>query len=88
MFLIDLMNKKIVMFDLVCVLFGCFELILILEMYFVNGCLLVGFYLDGMKCILLGMGCFWGVECYFWKIFGVWVMVVGYVGGFMFNLIY
>ena len=30
---------------------------------------------------MFGMGCFWGIEKYFWQIGGVWVTSVGYAGG-------
>ncbi|MEH6498526.1 MAG: peptide-methionine (S)-S-oxide reductase MsrA [Pseudoalteromonas distincta] len=34
-----------------------------------------------MQQIVLGMGCFWGVERLFWKIPGVYTTAVGYTGG-------
>ena len=36
---------------------------------------------DGMESVLLGMGCFWGVERLFWRLNGVWTTSVGYGGG-------
>ena len=36
---------------------------------------------DGLEEIILGMGCFWGVERLFWQIDGVWHTAVGYAGG-------
>lgn len=36
---------------------------------------------EGMQEIVLGMGCFWGVERLFWKTPGVWHTAVGYAGG-------
>ena len=36
---------------------------------------------DGMAEIVLGMGCFWGVERLFWQTPGVWHTAVGYAGG-------
>ena len=38
-------------------------------------------YPAGMQQIVLGMGCFWGVERLFWKIPGVYTTAVGYTGG-------
>lgn len=37
---------------------------------------------EGMKEILLGMGCFWGAERLFWKLEGVYSTAVGYAGGY------
>lgn len=36
---------------------------------------------DGMEQIVVGMGCFWGAERFFWKINGVHTTAVGYAGG-------
>ena len=36
---------------------------------------------DGMEQIVVGMGCFWGAERFFWKINGVYTTAVGYAGG-------
>ena len=36
---------------------------------------------EGMKQIVLGLGCFWGAERLFWNISGVHVTAVGYAGG-------
>src|SRR5690606_16604443 len=49
--------------------------------HFVNGRPLKGPYPDGMKTVLLGMGCFWGAERRLWNIPGVWVTAAGYSGG-------
>lgn len=38
-------------------------------------------YPAGTQQIVLGMGCFWGVERLFWKIPGVYTTAVGYTGG-------
>lgn len=35
----------------------------------------------GMQQIILGMGCFWGVERLFWQIDGVYTTAAGYAGG-------
>jgi peptide-methionine (S)-S-oxide reductase len=81
MFLTDLMNKKTVMPDPARALPGRPQPIPTSETHFVNGRPLAGPYPDGMKRILLGMGCFWGAERHFWKIPGVWVTAAGYAGG-------
>ncbi len=36
---------------------------------------------EGHEEIVLGMGCFWGVERLFWQLPGVYVTAVGYAGG-------
>jgi peptide-methionine (S)-S-oxide reductase len=36
---------------------------------------------DGMAQIVVGMGCFWGAERFFWKINGVYTTAAGYAGG-------
>ena len=33
------------------------------------------------ESVVLGMGCFWGVERVFWKRTGVWTTSAGYAGG-------
>ena len=49
--------------------------------HFVNGRSLTPPFPQGMKTVLLGMGCFWGAERLFWETEGVWVTAVGYAGG-------
>lgn len=49
--------------------------------HFVNGHNMFGDYPDGFQQIIVGMGCFWGVERIFWKLDGVYVTSVGYAGG-------
>ncbi len=43
---------------------------------------------EGMKEVIFGMGCFWGVERKFWQVPGVWLTMVGYAGGFTPNPTY
>lgn len=49
--------------------------------HFVNGRSLKGPFDTNLKKIILGMGCFWGVEKIFWDIPGVHITAVGYSGG-------
>lgn len=49
--------------------------------HFVSGRPLKGPFPEGMAQAMFGMGCFWGVERYFWTKPGVWVTAVGYAGG-------
>ncbi|MDE0112044.1 MAG: peptide-methionine (S)-S-oxide reductase MsrA [Albidovulum sp.] len=56
--------------------------------HFVNGRPLAGPFPEGMELAMFGMGCFWGVEKYFWQFSGVWVTAVGYAGGFTPNPTY
>ncbi|MCY4308310.1 MAG: peptide-methionine (S)-S-oxide reductase MsrA [Rhodobacteraceae bacterium] len=58
------------------------------EKHFVTGRPLKGPYPEGSKQIILGMGCFWGVERLYWEKEGVWVTSVGYAGGFTPNPTY
>lgn len=82
----SLFDKKYLVF-FVDVLFGCNILMFVVMLYAVNGYLMINVF-DGMEIVIFVMGCFWGVECLFWQLFGVYSIVVGYIGGYMLNLIY
>ncbi|MTI17657.1 peptide-methionine (S)-S-oxide reductase MsrA [Rhodobacteraceae bacterium RKSG542] len=56
--------------------------------HFVNGNPINPPYPDGMKVLVIGMGCFWGAERAFWSIPGVYVTAVGYAGGYTPNPTY
>ena len=43
---------------------------------------------DGYDSLIVGMGCFWGVERIFWQMPGVWLTAAGYAGGFTPNPTY
>ena len=43
---------------------------------------------DGTQLALVGMGCFWGAERFFWKLDGVISTQVGYAGGYTENPTY
>jgi peptide-methionine (S)-S-oxide reductase len=49
--------------------------------HFVSGRPLKGPHPQGMAQVMVGMGCFWGVERMFWQLPGVWVTAAGYSAG-------
>ena len=51
------------------------------ELHFVNGAPLKPPFPDGFEHVLVGMGCFWGAERFFWQTPGVFTTAVGYAGG-------
>ncbi|MCB8889851.1 peptide-methionine (S)-S-oxide reductase MsrA [Vreelandella malpeensis] len=51
------------------------------ENHAVNGNPLKPPFPEGLQEIVLGMGCFWGVERLFWQTPGVFVTAAGYAGG-------
>ena len=51
------------------------------QVHAVNGRSLKGPFDISLKKIILGMGCFWGVEKLFWNVPGVHITAVGYSGG-------
>ncbi|GLU29649.1 peptide-methionine (S)-S-oxide reductase MsrA [Brucella sp. NBRC 12950] len=51
------------------------------QAHFVSGHSLKGPWPEGLKQVMLGMGCFWGAERLFWQVPGIYVTAVGYAGG-------
>ncbi len=51
------------------------------DAHFVNGARLKPPFPDGFQSVVLGMGCFWGVERMFWGLPGVYTTAVGYAAG-------
>ena len=47
----------------------------------VNGNNMIPPFSEEMDSLVVGMGCFWGAERFFWELDGVWVTAVGYSGG-------
>jgi peptide-methionine (S)-S-oxide reductase len=43
---------------------------------------------DHLDTLVVGMGCFWGAERFFWQLEGVYTTAVGYAGGFTPNPTY
>ena len=58
------------------------------DIHFVNGRPLDAKKPEGFEEIVLGKGCFWGVERIFWQMDGVWLTQVGYAGGETLNPTY
>lgn len=56
--------------------------------HFVNGRDLATPARDGLREIVLALGCFWGAERVFWEADGVYVTQVGYAGGYTPNPTY
>ena len=49
--------------------------------HYVSGNPLVGPFADHLDSIVVGMGCFWGAERFFWQMPGVFTTAAGYSGG-------
>jgi peptide-methionine (S)-S-oxide reductase len=49
--------------------------------HFVNKTSITPPYPDGTETLVVGMGCFWGAERFFWQMDGVYTTAVGYAGG-------
>ena len=47
----------------------------------VHGRTIVAPFPDGIATVMLGMGCFWGIERLFWQLDGVHTTAVGYASG-------
>ena len=51
------------------------------DAHHVNGNPLVGPFPEGTDTLIVGMGCFWGAERFYWQQPGVYTTAVGYSGG-------
>ncbi len=51
------------------------------DAHYVNGNPLVGPFPEGTDTLIVGMGCFWGAERFYWQQPGVYTTAVGYSGG-------
>jgi len=81
MFLLDRLHAKMKVPEKAQALPGRDEALPTSVEHFVNGRPIQPPYPDGLEEVVLGMGCFWGVERLFWEADGVWVTAVGYVAG-------
>ncbi|MBD3677775.1 MAG: peptide-methionine (S)-S-oxide reductase MsrA [Rhodobacteraceae bacterium] len=84
----QLQRKKMMMVEPAAALPGRADPIPTAETHFVNGRPLGADAPEGMEEVILGMGCFWGVERIFWQLDGIWLTQVGYAGGFTPNPTY
>ena len=67
---------------------GRAEAIQVAEKHIVLGNPMVPPFPDGMEQLVVGMGCFWGAERFFWQLDGVYTTAVGYAGGYTPNPTY
>ncbi|MFT7473771.1 MAG: peptide-methionine (S)-S-oxide reductase [Verrucomicrobiales bacterium] len=49
--------------------------------HLVLGTSMTGPFPEGMEQLIVGMGCFWGAERFFWQLDGVYTTAAGYAGG-------
>jgi peptide-methionine (S)-S-oxide reductase len=60
---------------------GRADSIMVPDAHFVNGRPLVGPFPDHLETIIVGMGCFWGAERFYWQQPGVYTTAAVYAGG-------
>jgi peptide-methionine (S)-S-oxide reductase len=60
---------------------GRAEVMAVPDAHFVNGNPLTPPWPEGMDTLVIGMGCFWGAERFFWQMEGVYTTAAGYSGG-------
>lgn len=81
MFLLNMLNHKLKLPSQETALPGRTDAIPTAEKHFVNGSSILKPFPKGMETLLVGMGCFWGVERIFWQLEGVYTTAVGYAAG-------
>ncbi len=57
------------------------EAVPVVSAHTVLGTSMVGPFPDHLDTLVVGMGCFWGAERFFWQMDGVYTTAVGYAGG-------
>ncbi len=67
---------------------GRAEAIPVADAHAVLGTPMKGPFPDGMEQLVVGMGCFWGAERFYWQLDGVYTTAAGYAGGFTQNPTY
>jgi len=75
-------GKKKALIDPQAALPGRSESIPVPEAHFVNGRPIEPPFPQGIKTVVVAMGCFWGAERIFWQLDGVYTTAVGYAGGY------
>ncbi|MDH3681829.1 MAG: peptide-methionine (S)-S-oxide reductase MsrA [Acidimicrobiia bacterium] len=60
---------------------GRVEPIPVPDAHFVNGNPLIGPFPEHLSSLVVGMGCFWGAERFYWQTDGVYTTAAGYAGG-------
>lgn len=83
-----LFRRKIEMVTESDALPGREEPMLVASEHAVLGTPMVPPFPEGMEQIVLGMGCFWGAERFYWQLEGVYTTAAGYAGGFTPNPTY
>ena len=82
------LRRKIEMISQADALPGRDEAIPVADAHLVLGNPMVPPFPDGMEQLVVGMGCFWGAERFYWQTEGVYTTAVGYAGGFTKNPTY
>jgi peptide-methionine (S)-S-oxide reductase len=57
------------------------ESVVVAAEHLVLGTPMTGPFPEGMEQLIVGMGCFWGAERFFWQLDGVYTTAAGYAGG-------
>lgn len=81
-------GKKKAMIDPETAMPGRTETMTVPEAHFVNGHPIQAPFPEGIKTLVVAMGCFWGAERVFWQLDGVYSTAVGYAGGYSPNPTY
>ncbi|MDH5422753.1 MAG: peptide-methionine (S)-S-oxide reductase MsrA [Acidimicrobiia bacterium] len=81
-------GKKKAMIDPETALAGRTEMMPVPAAHFVNGHPIQPPFPEGIKTLVVAMGCFWGAEKVFWQLDGVYSTAVGYAGGYSPNPTY
>ena len=81
MFLLNTLNQKLKIPKAEDALPGRPEAIQTAQLHFVNGNPIKQPFPQGLEKLMMGMGCFWGVERIFWELDGVWTTAAGYAAG-------
>lgn len=67
---------------------GRSEKMAVADAHIVLGTPMVPPFPDGMEQLIVGMGCYWGAERFYWQLEGVYTTAVGFSGGYTPNPTY